>query len=196
MTEVSGKRKGGGICFYKNSSWGHAVIVIQWHSSPVLETFFINCKPFYSPREFTSFILFSFYIPPLARMQDAQRTLANQILCVYPDSLVMVFCDFNRGNLSQYRQFINCRPERKTLWITALGHSDPVIVHLIPAYRQKLKLSKTVVRTCKKWTREAVEALQACLDCTDSSLLLSTLESLFKKRKRPNPLSPLFCICM
>ena len=31
----------------------------------------------------------------------------------------------------------------------ALGHSDHVMVHLIPAYRQKFKLRKPVVRTSK-----------------------------------------------
>lgn len=48
-----------------------------------------------------------------------------------------------------------------------LGHSDHAMVHLIPAYRQKLKLCKPVVRKSKKWTSEAVEDLQACFDCTD-----------------------------
>ncbi|XP_035286554.1 uncharacterized protein LOC118234254 [Anguilla anguilla] len=49
----------------------------------------------------------------------------------------------------------------------ALGHSDHIIVHLIPAYRQKLKLCKPVVRTSKKWTSEAMGDLRTCLDCTD-----------------------------
>ncbi len=34
----------------------------------------------------------------------------------------------------------------------ALGHSDHVMIHLILAYRQKLKLCKPVVRTSKQWT--------------------------------------------
>ncbi|KAK0143622.1 hypothetical protein N1851_018252 [Merluccius polli] len=74
-TELSSKTKGGGICFYINS-------VIQQHCSPDLESFIINCKPFYSPREFASFILVGVYIPPQANVQDAQRMLADQILCV------------------------------------------------------------------------------------------------------------------
>ena len=48
----------------------------------------------------------------------------------------------------------------------ALGHSDHIMVHLIPAYRQELKLSKPSVRISKKWTSEAVEDFQVCLDCT------------------------------
>ncbi len=47
--------------------------------------------------------------------------LANQILCVEwtnPDSLVIVLCDFKKGNLShellKYRQFIKC-PTRENI---------------------------------------------------------------------------------
>ncbi|CAG5866946.1 unnamed protein product [Menidia menidia] len=49
----------------------------------------------------------------------------------------------------------------------ALGHSDHIMVHLIPASRQKLKLCKPNVRTSKQWSPEAVEDLQACLETTD-----------------------------
>ena len=58
-TELSGKTKGGGICFYINSGWCNDVTVIQQHFSPDLESFIIN-----SPREFASFILVGVYIPP------------------------------------------------------------------------------------------------------------------------------------
>ena len=54
------------------------------------------------------------------------------------------------------------------------------MVHLIPAYRQKLKLCKPVVRTSKQWTSEAVEDLQACLDCTDWEVLRTASNSLDK----------------
>ena len=73
------------------------------HCSPVLETHIINCKPFYSPREFASFILVGVYIPTQNNVQEAQRQLADQILDVErtnPDSFVIVVGDFNRGNLS------------------------------------------------------------------------------------------------
>ena len=78
--------------------------VIQQYCSPDLEYFLINCKPFYSPREFASFILVGVYIPLNANVQEAQRRLADQILCVErtnPDSLVIVLGDFNKGNLSR-----------------------------------------------------------------------------------------------
>ncbi|KAF7650927.1 hypothetical protein LDENG_00118800 [Lucifuga dentata] len=164
-TELSGKTKSGGICFYINSGWCNDVTVIRQHCSPDLESFFIHCKPFYSHREFASFILIGVYIPPQADTQEAQRMLANQILCVErtnPDSLVIVLGDFNKGNLShelpKYTQSIKC-PTREDSILdhcytqnnayhavprTALGHSDHVMVHLVPTYRQKLKL-------CRQW---------------------------------------------
>ena len=96
-----------------------------------------------------------------------ETKLADWILDVErtnPDSFVIVVGDFNRGNLShelpKYRQLIKCptREEENTLdpcYTTlkkahpavpraALGHSYHVMVHLIPAYRQKFKLCKPV----------------------------------------------------
>ncbi|KAK0133039.1 hypothetical protein N1851_031598 [Merluccius polli] len=199
-TELSGKTKGGGICFYINSGWCNDVTVIQQHCSPDLESFIINCKPFYSPREFASFILVGVYIPPQDNVQDAQRMLADQILCVErsnPDYLVIVLGEFNKGNLThdlpKYRQVIKCptrgenildhcyttvRDAYHAVPRAALGHSDHVMVHLIPAYRQKLKLCKLVVRTSRKWTSEAVEVLQACLDSTDWDVFSTATNSL------------------
>ncbi|KAK3548591.1 hypothetical protein QTP70_014845 [Hemibagrus guttatus] len=126
--------------------------------------------------------------------------LADEIQSVErtnPDALVIVLGDFNKGNLShklpKYKQFIKC-PTRegnvldhcyttisgayRAVPCAALGQSDHIMVHLIPAYRQKLKLCKPVVRTSKKWTSEAVGELQGCLDCTDWDVFRSTTNSL------------------
>ncbi|KAK7919117.1 hypothetical protein WMY93_010401 [Mugilogobius chulae] len=195
-----GKTKGGGVCFYINNAWCSDVKVISEHCSPALEYLFINCKPFYSPREFASFILAAVYIPPSADVHEAQRALAEQILCVeriLPDSLVIILEDFNKGNLSQelpkYRQFVKCPTrEQNTLdycYTTvsgayravpraALGFSDHAMIHLIPSYRQKLKLSKPAVRTSKRWTSEAVEELRTCLDKTDWDMFRAATDSL------------------
>ncbi|KAK3534944.1 hypothetical protein QTP70_002030 [Hemibagrus guttatus] len=199
-TELSGKTKGGGICFYTNNSWCNDVKVLSQLCSPDLEAFIINCKPFYSPREFSSFILVGVYIPPQGNVREAQRALADEIQSVEqtnPDALVIVLGDFNKGNLShelpKYKQFIKC-PTRegnvldhcyttisgayRAVPRAALGQSDHIMVHLIPAYRQKLKLCKPVVRTSKKWTSEAVGELQGCLDCTDWDVFRYTTNSL------------------
>ncbi|KAK3517059.1 hypothetical protein QTP86_019583, partial [Hemibagrus guttatus] len=199
-TELSGKTKGGGICFYIDNSWCNDVKVLSQLCSPDLEAFIINCKPFYSPREFSSFILIGVYIPPQGNVCETQRVLADEIQSVErtnPDALVIVLGDFNKGNLShnlpKYKQFIKC-PTREGNILdhcyttisgaycavprAALGQSDHIMVHLIPAYRQKLKLCKPVVRTSKKWTSEAVGELQGCLDCTDWDVFRSTTNSL------------------
>ncbi|KAK3565993.1 hypothetical protein QTP86_024210 [Hemibagrus guttatus] len=133
-------------------------------------------------------------------VREVQRALADEIQSVErinPDALAIVLGDFNKGNLShelpKYKQFIKC-PTRegnvldhcyttisgayRAVPHAALGQSDHIMVHLIPAYRQKLKLCKPVVRTSKKWTSEAVEELQGCLDCTDWDVFRSTTNSL------------------
>ncbi|KAK3569434.1 hypothetical protein QTP86_030061 [Hemibagrus guttatus] len=164
------------------------------------QAFTINCKPFYSPREFFSFILVGVYIPPQGNVREAQRALADEIQSVErtnPDALVIVLGDFNKGNLShelpKYKQFIKC-PTRegnvldhcyttisgayRAVPRAALGQSDHIMVHLIPAYRQKLKLCKPAVRTSKKWTSEAVGEFQGCLDCTGWDVFRSPTNSL------------------
>ncbi len=109
---------------YINSGWLD-VTVIQQHCSPELESFFINCKLFYFPPQLLS-------LSTLTKVTSAM-------------------------NSSKYRQLIKC-PTREenildhchttvnrayyTIPWAALGHSDHVMVHLIPAHRQKLKLCK------------------------------------------------------
>lgn len=99
------------------------------------------------------------YIPPAADSREAQRVLAEHVLKVersFPDSLVIMLGDFNKGNLSQelpkYRQFVKCPTrEKNTLdhcYTTvsnayhavpraALGLSDHVTIHLIPLIQTK-----------------------------------------------------------
>ncbi len=50
----------------------------------------------------------------------------------------------------------------------ALGLSDHCLVHLLPAYSQKLKSAKPV--TVKRWTAEIEQDLQACFELTDWSV--------------------------
>ena len=200
---LSGKSKGGGICFYINQCWCNDVKVILQSCSPDLESFFITCRPFYSPREFTSFILAGVYIPPQADVREAQRQLADQILGVESRrdntySPVIVIGDFNKGNLThelpKYKQLVKC-PTREENTLdhcystisrayhavshAALGLSDHALIHLIPAYRQKLKISKPAVRRTKNWNnREAVEELRGCLDDTDWDIFRTSSSSL------------------
>ncbi|KAI2650648.1 putative RNA-directed DNA polymerase from transposon BS [Labeo rohita] len=150
----------------------------------------------YSPciafKEFSSFILVSVYIPPDARANAALELLADQITHTeqhYPDSFIIVLGDFNKAHftreLPKYRQHITC-PTRDSNILdhcytvlkdayhsiprAVLGLSDHCLVHLLPAYRQKLKSAKPVVRTVKRWTVEAERDLQACFELTDWSV--------------------------
>nr|XP_049579067.1 uncharacterized protein LOC125970582 isoform X3 [Syngnathus scovelli] len=81
--ELSGKSKGGGLCFYINERWCTDVMVLKEFCSPLLETLFINCRPFYSPREFSSIVMAAVYIPPHARASEATQMLADQTFCTY-----------------------------------------------------------------------------------------------------------------
>ena len=128
---------------------------------PDLETLFINCKPFNSPRAFSLFILVGLYIPPQACVTEALQHLADQITDMerHPDSLLFVLGDFNRANLSlelpRYRQHVKCPTRDKntldhcynilkeaylSVPRSALGLSDHCMVHLLPNYRQKFKV--------------------------------------------------------
>ncbi len=143
VTESSGKTRGGGLCFYINEGWCTDVTVLKKMCCPNLEALFINCKPFYSPWEFSSFILVSVYILPDARVSAALELSVDQITHT---------------------------EQRHSVPRAALGLSDHCLVHLLPAYRQKLKSAKPVVRTVKRWTVEAEQDLQVCFELTDWSV--------------------------
>ncbi|XP_051555938.1 uncharacterized protein LOC127442139 [Myxocyprinus asiaticus] len=187
-----GEIKGGGTCFYINESWCTDVTTLKRMCCPNLEVLFINCKPFYSPREFSSFILVSVYITPNACVNTALQQLTDQITDTeqqYLDSVIIILGDFNKANLThelpKYKQHITC-PTRdrnilghcyttimdayRSVPRAALGLSDHCLVHLLLTYRQKLKSTKPVLRTVKRWTNEEERELQACFDCMDWSV--------------------------
>ncbi|KAK3522494.1 hypothetical protein QTP86_016002, partial [Hemibagrus guttatus] len=137
--------------------------------------------------EFSSFILVSVYIPPDVRLSTVQELLADQITHTeqrYPDSFIIILSDFYKANLThklpKYRQHITC-PTRDNNILdhcytvlknsyhsvphAALGLSDHCLVHLLPAYKQKLKSAKPV-RSVKRWTNEGERDLQACFILT------------------------------
>ncbi|KAK3519653.1 hypothetical protein QTP86_002842, partial [Hemibagrus guttatus] len=164
VAESAGKSRGGGTCFYINERWCTDVTVLKKMCCPDLEAFFINCKPFYSPREFSSFILVSVYIPPQAHVSSALQHLADEITHTeqqHPDSVIIILGDFNKANLShelpKFKQHISCPTRDKNIldhcYTTikdayrsvpraALGLSDHCLVHLLPTYRPKLKSAK------------------------------------------------------
>ncbi len=169
--ESLGKSCGDRTCFYINERWCTDVKVLKMCCSD-LEALFINCKPFYSPWEFCSFILMSIYIPSQVHVSSAYQKLADQITETeqqHPDSVLIILGDFNIANLSRelpkYKQHVTCPTRDRNIldhcYTTiknayhsvpraALGLSDHCLVHLIPTYRQKLKSAKPSSKDCKE----------------------------------------------
>ncbi len=184
--EAVDKLRGGGLLLFVNNCRSSDVTVIHQHCYSDIESLFILCRLFYSPSKFNSFILMCVYIPPDADVTAAVDTLAEQLSSVersYPDSFAEVLGDFNQAHLSRvlpkYRQQITCptrggnildhcyctiRQAYPSVPHAALGNSDHHLIHLIPRYRQRLKLSKPVVRRFRVWSSEACESLRAWLE--------------------------------
>ncbi|KAI0215660.1 hypothetical protein LSAT2_032285 [Lamellibrachia satsuma] len=193
-SELSGKERGGGICFLVNHRWCNDSTIMSSSCSPELESLTVNCKPFYSPREFSSVILMGVYIPPDANATSAINQLTTRVLTTrvlaaettYPDSVIIILGDFNHTNLKKvlprYKQHVNCSTRNNktldhcyTIFKDAyrattrapFGESDHATVVLIPTYRQKLKTIKPTTKTVRKRTADSTIALKACLDSTD-----------------------------
>ena len=107
---LSQKEKGGGVCFLVNQRWCNDAKLVSQSCSVELETLIINCRPFYSPREFSSVVLVGVHIPHEVNAAKAINQLADQILSVEnanPDSVVIVVGDFNHTCLSKHYQDTN-----------------------------------------------------------------------------------------
>ncbi len=169
--ELTGKSRGGGICFFINNSWcdERNLHSIKSFCSPDLEFHMLLCRPFWLPREFTAIIITAVYIPPQANTDQALKELYGNISeqeTVYPDAAFIVTGDFNKANFRtiapKYFQHItiNTRGDRvldhcyspfrdayKSLPRPPFGKSDHSSVLLLPAYRQKLKREAPALRT-------------------------------------------------
>ena len=194
------KEDGGGVCFMINDRWCKDTSVFSQSCSPVLEHLTINCRPFYSPREFASVVLIAVYIPPKAKATAAIGELTKHVAAAesaFPESTVIVLGDFNhtslRKTMPRYYQHVDCATcGMNTLDLcyttlkhayratprAPLGNSDHVMVLLTPTYRQKLKAIKTVTRTVRKWTPESSETLKGCLEATDWDVFKEACSSL------------------
>ncbi len=80
--ELTGKSRGGGVCFYINNSWcdERNIHSIKSFCSPDLEFHTLLCRPFWLPREFRAIIITAVYIPPpKANTDQALRELYGNI---------------------------------------------------------------------------------------------------------------------
>ncbi len=189
--ELTGKSRGGGVCFYINNSWCNErnIHSIKSFCSPVLEFHTLLCRPFWLPREFTAIIITAVYIPPQANTDQALRELYRNISeqeTAHPDAAFVITGDFNKANFRtiapKYFQHvtINTRGDRtldhcytsfrdayKSLPRPPFGKSDHSSVLLLPAYRQKLKREAPALRTVQCWSDQSDAILQDCFDHVD-----------------------------
>ncbi|KAK1785723.1 hypothetical protein P4O66_019072 [Electrophorus voltai] len=105
-TADSGKSRGGGVCVMVNNSWCNNanVVTLACSCSPNLELLALKLRPFYLPREFTSVIINTVYIPPQANMDTALWELheaLTQFQAQHRDTALIVVGDFNSANLKR-----------------------------------------------------------------------------------------------
>jgi hypothetical protein len=114
---LSGKKKGGGVCFMINDSWCNCNNIQELKSfcSPDLEYLTIKCRLDYLTRELSSVIVTAVYIPPQADTKNAIRELHCTICkleTIYPEATFIVAGDFNKANLRtrlpKFYQHIDC----------------------------------------------------------------------------------------
>ncbi|KAK1788612.1 hypothetical protein P4O66_002697 [Electrophorus voltai] len=105
-TADSGKSRGSGVCVMVNNSWCNNANVATLASScsPNLELLALKFRPFYLPREFTSVIINTVYIPPQANMDTALWELheaLTQFQAQHQDAALIVVGDFKSANLKR-----------------------------------------------------------------------------------------------
>ncbi|KAK1802485.1 hypothetical protein P4O66_022156, partial [Electrophorus voltai] len=105
-TADSGKSRGGGVCVMVYNSWCNNanVVTLACSCSPNLELLAFKLRPFYLPREFTSVIINTVYIPPQANMDTALWELheaLTQFQAQHRDAALIVVGDFNSANLKR-----------------------------------------------------------------------------------------------
>ena len=200
VPELAQKDTGGGVCLLINQRWCTDSTKLSTSCSPNLETLVVKCVPFYSPREFSSFIFIGVYITTSANKKEAIHELSNIIYEVerqHPDSTIFILGDFNRApfqrTITKFKPQISCNTRKDAIldqcYMTIkdayhsiarppLGRSDHNVMLMIPAYRQKLKTQKPQVKTVKQWTPDSILTLQGCLECTDWDVFKNSCSTL------------------
>ena len=186
------KKRGGGICVYTHDAWCRDATVIHRHCSPLAEFMIIKCRPFYQPREISAILLVAVYIAPSNNNSDRSAALNELYRAVseqqdaHPDAFTIIAGDLNHANLKtvlpKFHQHVNF-PTRgqntldfvysqqkgayKAKPLPHIGQSDHLTILLLPAYRQRAKLTKPVLKEVRRWPEGAVSQLQDCFQTTD-----------------------------
>ncbi len=190
-TAEAGKTKGGGVCFFINKKWcdPRNISILSRSCSPHLEHLSIICRPFYLPREFSSIVITSVYIPPQADTSLALSKLHDELsgyINKHPDAACIIAGDYNKANLKKvipnFHQHISC-PTRglntldhcytplknayKAHSLPAFGKSDHAAIFLTPEYKQRIVHEPPVEREVMRWSSHSEAMLQASLDDVD-----------------------------
>lgn len=86
---TTGKRQGGGVCFYINPRWCNNVTVREKICLPDIDLLTISVRPYYLPREFPQVFLSVVYIHPKANFKNANEVLFSvlqRLQSISPDA--------------------------------------------------------------------------------------------------------------
>ncbi len=182
------KTIGGGVCKYINERWCNNYVVRESLCTEDIELLSISVRPYYLPREFGQVSITVVYIPPDSNEKNAAETIhnvVNKLDALSADAPKLILGDFNKCNLKKvlptFHQYVDCDTRKnktidlcygnikrayKAVAKPPIGTSDHNAVHLIPAYKQTLKIQKPTEKTVKVWTEEALDQLKGCFECT------------------------------
>ncbi|KAI4887287.1 hypothetical protein NFI96_028259 [Prochilodus magdalenae] len=153
--QLSGKARGGSLCFYINKGWCTDCVVVNALCSEATEQLTVKCRPHYLPREFTAVFVIAVYIAPDANANNALKELHDNISSLqnkHPEAFYVVAGDFNhvnltnilprfyqhidiptRGNNTLDRVYTNSRDAYRAVPHPHLGLSDHISIMLVPA---------------------------------------------------------------
>ncbi len=135
--DLTGKSRGGCVCFYINNSWcdERNLHSIKSFCSPDLEFHMLLCRPFWLPREFTVIINHGCLYPPSSQHRPGtQGTVWNirEQETTHPDAAFIITGDFNKAN------FRTIAP-KYFQHITINTHRDRILDHSYSPFRDAYK---------------------------------------------------------
>jgi hypothetical protein len=198
VTEQSCKKKGGGLALYINKSWCSSFKVVSTHCSKYLETMAVSARPFWSPREISSFLFLIIYCPVFESTNtsvtketiDTIHQQIDQLERLNPNATLIVLGDLNSVDIKRpklYQQvtattklnrtldklYIRKKDSYKCYKLPRIGNSDHHPVVLLPKYTP---VSKSTTRTEKisvrDWSSDNISKLICSLETTEWDTLL------------------------
>ena len=135
------------------------------------------------PREFTSAIIISVYVPPSADAAvacDVIHSTVAQMQTQHPDAFIVITGDFNHVSLDKtlptFHQYVDC-PTRDCntldlLYANAKDVYSPIALPPLGRSDHNLVWQPVHTRSVRRWTQEAADTLQDCFELTDCDALV------------------------